>query len=700
MFSGVSGLKSHQTRMDVIGNNIANVNTTGFKSSRVTFADMISQTLSGASAPGDTIGGTNPKQIGLGTSVSSTDLLFNDASVQSTGKNTDLALTGNGLFVVKQGNETYYTRNGAFEFDADGKYVMPGSGLRVQGWSRNKDTGEMNTRGTPSDIIIPKNLSMPPSATKEVKYTNNLNASTTSAQAKRARITYADGTTEETDAYAPNILSKIEISGKSAGTYEVPRIDGKTPTYTLGKMFTKRTDKDKSAIWKSKTVSAKFTTIAAATSQRELDVAVTGKDGTPMKINGGTTFSIDKTQIPVGTYKPGDTFTGTAVIKGAVLDTATHTVTLYFDANGDGTGAAISSGPLAGLKSVVVPEPTSGGMYAVGGTFTLKTTITKVVADEGDTVNLENGQSPTLNAADLDIADDIPQEVGKDYTKYIAGTVKAVNDHVGYSYKGKKVQSIDLLADDGRVINGEISKTLANQRGIPGYVLTLFSVFDSEGGKFDLPVMLQKTADNRWQAVFSNGSTTYKFKRSDGVEVTATLNATDIVFDTHGARVSGSGTINIDYSNGLPASGQTVKMEFEALTQYTGSSTVHAESDGYTQGTLSKVTIDSTGSITGTYTNNVKRVEAQIAVAQFNNASGLSKQGGSLYQETNNSGGAHIKTADTAGVTVTASALEMSNVDIADQFSDMIVTQRGFQSNSKIITVSDEMLETLINMKR
>ena len=91
---------------------------------------------------------------------------------------------------------------------------------------------------------------------------------------------------------------------------------------------------------------------------------------------------------------------------------------------------------------------------------------------------------------------------------------------------------------------------------------------------------------------------------------------------------------------------------------------------------------------------------AQVAVAQFNNATGLEKQGSSLYRESNNSGEANIKTAATFGVTLTPGALEMSNVDIADQFSDMIITQRGFQSNSKIITVSDEMLETLINMKR
>lgn len=139
LFSGVSGLKSHTTRMDVIGNNIANVNTTGFKAGRVTFEDMLSQTLSGASSPGTTIGGTNPKQVGLGVTVGGIDTVFSDGSVQGTGKDTDLALTGNAMFMVKRGDQTYYTRNGAFEFDAKGNYVLPSSGLHVQGWM-NKTT--------------------------------------------------------------------------------------------------------------------------------------------------------------------------------------------------------------------------------------------------------------------------------------------------------------------------------------------------------------------------------------------------------------------------------------------------------------------------------------------------------------------------------------------------------------------------------
>ena len=174
LYSGVSGVKGHQTRMDVVGNNIANVNTTGFKSGRVTFADTLSQTTANASAPTGNIGGTNPKQIGLGVGVSTIDTLFTDGAVQATGKNTDLALSGNGLFVVKSGSETYYTRNGAFEFDESGNYVMPGNGMKVQGWMGNN--GVLNTTGAVTDIVIQTGKAMAAKATEQSVYSYNLKA--------------------------------------------------------------------------------------------------------------------------------------------------------------------------------------------------------------------------------------------------------------------------------------------------------------------------------------------------------------------------------------------------------------------------------------------------------------------------------------------------------------------------------------------
>ena len=677
LFSGVSGLKTHQSRMDVVGNNIANVNTTGFKASRMTFADTLYQTQAGASSPNGSRGGTNPKQVGLGVGVSTIDTLFTDASPSATGKNTDLALSGNGLFVVKDGTGTYYTRDGSFEFDAQGNYVLPGSGKFVQGWMADAE-GNLTTTGGTTDIVIPSGQSIAPKATTKAVFANNLNASLEPSKVKSTIVTYDDGTTETTDAYEPTIIDEITVDGTS---YKVPR-SGTTPRYwtqqVLAPIWNGNTVDDASAVmWSSKVTSA--TLVPGAKSSLTLGV---GTD-TPKSINGITSYTLRGTGLTAGTYKIGDTYSIAKTIKSATLDTNSHEVTLKFDAGTDG------------ITEVVVPEPTSGGAYAAGDAFTVKLAITGITAQKGDKITCENGEIITLAG---NPGDPETQDVGTDYQKAVSGTVTSVNDHVGYSFHGKTVKSIVLQSEDNTTIAGDISKP-QNQQTVPGSVLTLFSVFDSEGGSTDLPVMLRKMSDNTWQACFSDGTTSYKFMRDDGVTGTATLDATNLVFDTSGKYVSGSGTIDVAYDSGLPAN-QTLSMDFSTLTQYTGSSTVHAENDGYAAGTLASVSVDTSGVISGTYTNGEIRSLAQVAVAQFNNAAGLTRTGGNFFQTSNNSGSANIKTASDLGCTITPSALEMSNVDLANEFSSMIITQRGYQANSKMITVSDEMLETLINTKR
>lgn len=678
LFSGVSGLKTHQSRMDVVGNNIANVNTTGFKASRMTFADTLYQTQAGASSPNGSRGGTNPKQVGLGVGVSTIDTLFTDASPSATGKNTDLALSGNGLFVVKDGTGTYYTRDGSFEFDAQGNYVLPGSGKFVQGWMADED-GNLTTTGGTTDIVIPSGQSIAPKATTKAVFANNLNASLEPSKVKSTIVTYDDGTTETTDAYEPTIIDEIKVDGT---TYKVPR-SGTTPTYTTGDVLNPNwsgntVGVEKSVMWSSKVTSA--TLVPGAASSLTLGV---GTD-TPKSINRSTSYTLTRLRgLAAGTYKIGDTYSIAKTIKSATLDTSSHEVTLKFNAGTDG------------ITEVVVPEPTSGGAYAAGDPFTVKLAITGITAQKADTITCENGETVTLAGNPNDPA---TQAVGDAYQKTISGTVQSVNDHVGYSFHGKTVKSIVLQSEDNTTIAGDISKP-QNQQTVPGSVLTLFSVFDSEGGSTDLPVMLRKMSDNTWQACFSDGTTSYKFMRDDGVTGTATLDATNLVFDTSGKYVSGSGTIDVAYDSGLPAN-QTLSMDFSTLTQYTGSSTVHAENDGYAAGTLASVSVDTSGVISGTYTNGEIRSLAQVAVAQFNNAAGLTRTGGNFFQTSNNSGSANIKTASDLGCTITPSALEMSNVDLANEFSSMIITQRGYQANSKMITVSDEMLETLINTKR
>ena len=176
LYSGVSGLQNHQTRMDVIGNNISNVNTYGFKKGRVDFQDMISQQLSGAARPGEEVGGVNPKEVGLGMTVASIDTIFTQGNLQSTGVSTDLAIQGNGFFVLKNGEETLYSRAGVFGVDANGTLVNPANGLRVQGWMAQEVNGEqiVQTSASTTDLVIPVGQKDPPKATETVRYLCNL----------------------------------------------------------------------------------------------------------------------------------------------------------------------------------------------------------------------------------------------------------------------------------------------------------------------------------------------------------------------------------------------------------------------------------------------------------------------------------------------------------------------------------------------
>ena len=133
LYSGISGLRSHQTMLDVTGNNIANVNTTAFKSSATQFRDTLSQLTQGAGGPQAQVGGTNPSQIGLGVQVAGISTNFAQGSAQATGRATDIMISGDGFFVTQLGGETLYTRAGSFDFDASGRLVAP-DGSIVQGW--------------------------------------------------------------------------------------------------------------------------------------------------------------------------------------------------------------------------------------------------------------------------------------------------------------------------------------------------------------------------------------------------------------------------------------------------------------------------------------------------------------------------------------------------------------------------------------
>src|SRR3954452_19178902 len=182
LFSAISGLQAHQTKMDVVGNNIANVNTVGFKSSTTVFEDTLSQLLRNGSAPTAESAGTNPAQVGLGVKVAGISTNFGQGSTQNTGRSTDFMISGDGFFMTKTGNEQLYTRAGSFDYDGVGNLVTP-DGAKLQGWMADPTTGLVNTNGPIGDLTVPYGQVINPVETTAGAAAGNLSADAKSSDA-------------------------------------------------------------------------------------------------------------------------------------------------------------------------------------------------------------------------------------------------------------------------------------------------------------------------------------------------------------------------------------------------------------------------------------------------------------------------------------------------------------------------------------
>ena len=459
LYSGVSGMQNHQTRMDVIGNNVANVNTTGFKKGRVDFQDMISQQLSGAAAPTTEVGGVNPKAVGLGVQVAAINTIFTQGNLQTTGVSTDIAIQGNGFFVLKDGEESFYTRAGAFGVDRDGTLVNPANGMRVQGWMARDLNGEqiIQTAASPTDLVIPLGSKDPAHATENVNFACNLNKNT------------------------PEILEGASAADIAKGTWN-----------TEFKIY--------DSFGNEHLLAVSFTRVVGNPNQWEASVQVDPENA-----------EYTQTRIGLGT-----------------TDGMRNTFRVNFDNHGT-------------LQSVT----DSAGI-------------------------MTNPEGEIVLQASFTVPDANPDEDGNPYRQ-------TFNINLG---------------------------TIGSQRN----------------------TVTQSAAQSSTKAFYQ---------------------------------------------------------------------------DGYTMGYLDNFKIDSSGIITGVYSNGTSRKIGQIAMATFTNQGGLEKAGDNTYVESNNSGIANIGESGIAGKgKLLAGALEMSNVDLTEQFTDMITTQRGFQSNAKTIQTSDTMLETVLSLKR
>lgn len=221
MFSAISGLRTHRTMLDVVGNNIANVNTSGFKGSSVVFQDILSQTIqgAGAGAPTADIGGTNPSQIGLGVMVGRVSTNYSQGALQRTDRDLDYAIRGDGFFIVENAGEQLYTRAGSLSLDANGRLVTATGGI-VQGWAADP-TGVIDTNQPISGISVPVGDLIPPTPTTDVLFNGNLPAGAPIGEAITASIQVFD--TQGADESAAFTFTKTAVDQWTvSGTYGDP----------------------------------------------------------------------------------------------------------------------------------------------------------------------------------------------------------------------------------------------------------------------------------------------------------------------------------------------------------------------------------------------------------------------------------------------------------------------------------------------
>lgn len=691
LFSGVSGLMNHQTKLDVIGNNIANINTIGFKSGRVSFSEMLNQTVSGASRPSAGLGGTNAIQVGLGMGVASIDTQQTQGNLQATGNMFDMALQGDGFFVTKSGEMLNYTRAGNFTIDGYGNLVHQSSGTIVQGYLADAD-GVIRESSTLEDIVIDRSQAVAASATSYIGLTGNLKADAealpTITESGRF-LKLAAGSTLITDVsqktmgvdLAVLVGDFINITGlidDGVTTYSVSAQIEVTETMDLDDIAAAVESAlqgvpagfNGSVSFNATTGNFEVTPHAAAgTDVHDLRLSISGNpDFTaafvfPSMIEGGS---------------------GTPALMGQVLLQASETTDLLidlFNQRGEALNGPESEynidGMTLSLQAYVGSEANAPSNFLVDGTTTMQDLLNAI---QGVTGIAEYGM------AGVDLTDE-----GSIRVQGHAGLVNSIDSiTIGDASSTTTFGSTFIFDEVQAAKDSEMHPVSVD-------------VYDSMGSKHHLTISFRKPES-------VDGNIEWSWEASvEGTSEILSGGRGSIVFSPEGEMVSfsfvdGSGSLRLDPGNGASAIDLQIRTEIgsSTLTQTAGNSTAKVvAADGYASGTLESISVDERGIIVGQFSTGVSEDLAQIAVAQFSNSSGLVRAGNNLYSDSPNSGRSLVGTISGSVVNrITPGALEMSNVNLAQEFTQMITAQRGFQANARIISTGDEMLTELVNIKR
>jgi flagellar hook protein FlgE len=606
LYTGISGLDAYQSWIDVISNNIANTATTGFKAQRMTFADQFYQQIGAPSGPSQTSGGVNPEDVGLGVKVNTIDTEFGQGGLETTGINTDLALNGDGFFILNNINGTgspTYTRDGAFSTNANGVLYDPASGLGVMGYMANS-AGVVTPTGTPGAITIPVGLAEQATAT---------------------------GSGVKTGPANNDQVFDVALGGNLDQTN-----------------------------W---------------TQAFQQAIGASANPGAAVTVSTTLYDSLGGAHEATITYTP--------IAPSAVAATSATT-----NANGVLTGNATY--PLTGNVTTNVTVTSAG----VGNPYTITDTLgNSTTATAGSTVTFD-GATFTVNGA--------PPAAGDTATIALTGSASglpaSVENSAGTAVKPATEWQVSVSFADGTqfqaitqgaTYNGAAvtaAQTTTSSSGVVGY-----AYFDQNGQYINTSSIESVTGAG--SAIGGPGTAGYFHDAG----ATAALNQGNQLNVTQWGPSPG---------NAAQAPTQVATPGAIALGLYqdtslnsTSAATVVSQ-NGYAAGTLSNFTVGQDGTVTGSFTNGQQKTLAQIAVATFQNEDGLERIGDNQFAQTAASGLAQIGTANSGRYgAIVAGSLEQSNVNLANEFTNLIVAQRAFQANTRGIETADANMQTVIALQ-
>ena len=818
--SGVTGLMNHQVRMDVLGNNIANVNTIGFKGRRTTFEESFNQLMKGASRTDSKAGGTNPMQIGLGVNVGSVDVVMGQGGLSNTGRILDLAIEGNAFFGVSDGAGTYYTRNGAFQLDAEGYIMLPTNGMVLQG--RMADTLGNFPPGTAiGNLQIPLNQQDPAKETTEIQLGRNLNSdgdakgSIVYSQpmfhpADGFRQAFGSGPLVVGDIYGPyndndpgrtetRLDSLYDSQGRSLNIkegdiltityYDNATLNGATPA--IKSVFTFKVEQpalgEDSFRWNGSTGATSgtppTTTISGSGKIWNLDDLIQAYN---MAL--GTDRNVPVPNEPAlagGVVTPGDTSVtlnpdGSLNI-GSTAGSGDEFFYLGLSSSNPESDARVNNAfhfnsYVGGDPSGNYPATPSRDLTLTPPEYGVNTLTLLRPAEQFDIISMLRDKNGRPLVPGLETGDpiDIFGSLGKDSIESTKSGVWIFQE-LEYDALGdpdftnpptllddliNKIRNdfrlpAEYIDKDGVRIPSVGMKTTANDGmpdGIPPGALVIHGQKGTDFGVNGLQIRAQNFDSDQIAPTYFNAAMAFTTKRA-----AQDLGKADIpitVYDSTGAehvlnvefvhsgknnewewRVKPSGKdeiieggtgkvifgqdgtiaswlydvgsqLVIDPRNGADNLYINLNVggpgDFRGITQFEGASTVNLiGQDGYPTGSLKEISIDEYGLIEGAFSNGTTRAIAQIMMVDFANPGGLLDVSESVYTLSANSGDPIWgKPISQSSSKLKPGALEISNVDLSAEFTNMIVTQRGYQANSRVITVSDTMLEELVNLKR